>query len=222
MNRTRTIITVILAATLLAGCAPRDAEPTPPPVAETPVETPTPEPTKPELADLVLSPKGLGDLAIGEAPPQTNPEVDTLIFDEDFCAEDVASGAITEPGKWIANYPTDGTDYAQFPFAALVLDGVVKNLVVDDPLIQTEGGIGVGSSLDELLAAHPDAVRIPKTYMDLYVIAGTSGQLVFEVGTQDSIGYDPDIIWIAHVISNDEEPYSWANSDVGFTGCTFA
>ncbi|MGV8883998.1 MAG: hypothetical protein ACOH1T_00220 [Microbacteriaceae bacterium] len=222
MNRSRVILAAIVVVTLLGGCAPTDADPTPPPVAETPAETPAPEPTKPALDELVLSANGLGPLVIGEAPPVTGPELDVAIFDDDFCADDVANGFITDPGKWVANYPTSGTEYPEFPFSILVEDGVLTNLYETSPLIHTAGGVGVGSTVAELRAAHPDAVRISKDYIDLYVIAGENGQLVFEVGTEGSIGYDPGVIWIAHVIPADETPYAYANSDAGFGGCTRA
>ena len=218
----RVILVAAVVVGMLVGCAPRDAEPTPPPVAETPIETPAPEPTKPPLSELYLHPDGLGPLVVGEAPPVTDPEVDVAIFDEDYCAQEVADGAISDPGKWVANYPVDGAEFPQLPFAVQVTDGVLTALFTQNPAIHTENGVGVGSNLDALLAEHPDAVRVSKDFIDLYVITGSTGQLVFEVGKANSIGYDPDIIALAHVIPIDVEPYSFANSDAGFGGCVSA
>ncbi|TBN56458.1 hypothetical protein EYE40_03060 [Glaciihabitans arcticus] len=223
MNIPRAAALVALTTVLLAGCAPSAPETTsPPPAAETPSATPTPEPTKPTVEELVLSADGLGPLRIGEQPPVTHPDVDVVIFDPEYCAEDVAAGWITDPGKWVTNYPWGPGEYGKPPFSVNIVDGVLQALFTLDPRVRTAGDIGIGSTVKELLAVYPDAVLTRSELIDLYVIAGESGQLVFEAGNDTSIGYDPGVIWIAHVIPTDVKPYSFANSDAGFGNCVSA
>jgi len=222
MNIPRATAFVALTVLLTSGCATSAPETTAPPATDTSSATPTPDPSKPTVDELVLSADGLGPLRVGEEPPATDPEVDVIVFDEDYCADEVASGAITDPGKWIPNYPSEAGEYGNFPFNVDVVDGILERLYVVDPIIRTEGGIGIGSTVDELLAAHPDAKLTRTELIDLYVITGETGQLVFEAGNDTSIGYDPGVIWLAHVITADEEPYSFANSDAGYGNCVSA
>ena len=222
MAPVRVILVAAVVVGMLAGCAPRDAEPTAPPVAETPIETPAPEPTRPAIDELVLSPEGLENLVIGEEPPVIDPALDILVFDADACQAEVDEGFITDPGKWLPAYgdPLAG----EAPFSAFVTDGILRELAIFDPAIMTEDGLGLGSSREDVLAVYPDAEVVevgPNT--DLYVVTGEHGRILFEIGEDDNEEYAKGEVVFLRVSDFDAARlHGWANTDAGYSGCTYA
>jgi hypothetical protein len=226
MKITRTLIAVSVATLLLAGCAADEPAPIadPPAASETP--TPTPEPTQPALADLVLSPDGLGPLAIGEAPVAADPALDVIVFDDDYCQQYVDDGRLDDAGKWIANYEPalSGTPFD--PFSVLVENDIVSTVSIGSPEIVTAEGIGLGSSRADVIAAYPDAEITHGFASDAYVIDGEHGRLVVEVATEEMIGlidesvYPVDKVGSLRVIDPSVKEIVWANTEApSFGNC---
>ena len=132
-----------------------------------------------------LTTEGLGSLRIGQ-PVTASGMVE---YDPDFC--DAESGNPDDPanGRWLSVYGDD-------TFGVAVTEaGVLGSIGVRQADIRTPGGIGVGSTVDELRAAHPDAVVSPPSndvaLTDVWVLRGATGQLVFEVANDSQPGYFP-------------------------------
>lgn len=173
---------------LLTGCGGSPAAaPTSSPSAApslTPVPSPTPEadvPVRPALGELVLTIDSLGPVSLGQAPPETDPDVDLFVYDDDYCT-------LTEEvtGTWVPTYPFGPSafkdDYP--PISIEVREGIVEEVAVFSSEPVTEQGIHVGSTLDDLLTAYPDAInaapeRAPNTAA--YVIEGETSRLVMEL-----------------------------------------
>ncbi|WP_309615365.1 hypothetical protein [Salinibacterium sp.] len=171
--------------------------PSPTATAPTPTATPTPTPTvvaptKPALAELVLTADGLGPLLMGQAPPVTDPALDILVFDPEHC--DAGQG---DPGLWVPNYDDPAAFYTTIDDQGLVSQLALfrRSDSADTGVgpILTDTGIGVGSTRDELLAAHPtgfDEIVTTGQVSDVYIASGNTGSLVFEVAKNDNLpGY---------------------------------
>jgi hypothetical protein len=210
-----------------SGCAPvpgdePSGDPTPSVTTESP--TPTPDPTKPAVAELLLSPDGLGPLVIGETPPSTGPDLDILVYDPDYCA---GISEAPSPGMWLANYPVEASGHR--PFTATFRDGsdALAVVAVFAPEILTERGIHLGSTRDEVLAAYPEGFA---SELDndgkstVYAVAGTVGQLLIEVRSDDANYWPPeelDRVNLLTVIPADESPFAVSGGDAYFWGeCT--
>jgi hypothetical protein len=217
MINSRAIVAVAVSGFLLAGCATSE----PAPIADPPSASATPPAvaTQPTLGDLVLSADGLGPLVIGEAPPVTDPALDVLIFDEDYCAD--VDGA-PSPGKWIPNYEPALSDFSSEPFSVYVPEDVLEQIAIDSGDIVTAEGIGLGSTRDEILAAYPDAVLTENMNTDLYVLTGDNGRLVFEVGAEGQTEYAVGEVVFLRVLNLTDELFGWANTDAGFAYCVSA
>jgi hypothetical protein len=231
---TRKFAKILVAGTLLAftlsGCLPGGVTPTPSPTdstSPTPTAgsaTPDPEPTEPALSEIYLSPEGLGPLVMSEAPPVTDPALDILLFDPDFCP----GYGVPDGWKWVANYPEtpDGFGGTYRPFAVDVVGGVIERIQVNSPDLRTESGIHINSTLDELLAAYPGGFTSTTNHADItkvYSLVGVHGQILFEVAIANEIGYwtpaDIDHVLFIEVTTRDTEPYGVAATDAGIGGC---
>jgi hypothetical protein len=176
--------TLVLLALSLAGCAPAAVSALPsstglPSAVATPTPTATPAPTRPELGELTLSPDGLGPLVVGAVVPDQPSDVAVVSWDQAACAGG---------GEWVANYPsgpvTGGTD-APFSFPSAKKTDPIGFMTVWSSEIKTGSGVGVGSTVAELQAAYPDLnAPIHAEASDLYVVTGSTGELVFEVATR--------------------------------------
>ena len=176
----------------LSGCGPAFDGADPPAPSETPSSsrTPTsastlPAPTgKPDISELVIGPDGLGPLLLGSPPPNFGPDVDVLVYVNDYCQEAFDDGYVGDPGLWVANYPEALDGEETRPFGVWVTDGAIKEIAVYLPGVHTERGIGVGSTREEVLAAYPDGFSRTVPGGDspsFYVIDSATGQLQIEV-----------------------------------------
>ena len=198
----KTLISVMAATTLLlvgcAGPAETASPPSPPPkptVTASPSPSATPEPTKPALADLVLSTEGIAPLVIGQAPPVTDPELDILIYDPVVCQADVDAGWIDEPGMWVANYGEARLGRGPSPFGVWIKDGLLYMVQVGSPEVKTAEGIGRMSSGADLLAAYPGTLELMPDDggdSDVYRLVGQAGNLYFDVLKESSVQYFPE------------------------------
>lgn len=194
MRHLRVLAATGIVVALLAGCTPTApvADPTAKPTttrtataSPTPTATVAAPPTKPELADLVLSTAGLGPVLMGAGPPVTDSALDILVLGEVIC--DPAAPPIT--GVWIANYPdiTTMAGKVTSPFQVAVGgDGIVARIDVRGEGPRTDRGIRVGSTADEVVAAYPDASEIVDFGRALvYAMRGSTGTLLIEIDTRD-------------------------------------
>jgi hypothetical protein len=180
----------LLAVLALAGCAPAVATPTAAPtVAQTPSATPTPvaTPTQPTLAQLVVSPDGIGPLLINEPVPSESGPTAVVTWDANKCT---ANSPDSYRGAWLANYPETGeleisnSDRAVFTFESEQKDSPITFIAVWSNELKTANGVGIGSTSAQLTAAYGSALTVTHGQTsDLYSLRGTQGTLVFEVPT---------------------------------------
>jgi hypothetical protein len=223
----------LLPVALLLGCAPGAPSVSPSTAVAEPVggspDSPSPSPTSeptsepdgtPDLADLVVSPDGLGPLVIGQP---IDPAVAT--FDPQGCRTEENQDVLPEgdPGwaAYLPNYakqPVDvlGYTYDLYPFEPHHSeDGSLWWLRIRSGDLRTAEGIGLGSGVDDLLAAYPDAQLYDFGGSDVYVIADEDSRLVFEVAGDDSLGAPIGTVWDVRVEPLDWEPMSIAFGDGG-------
>jgi hypothetical protein len=192
----------LLAVLALAGCAPAVATPTAAPtVAQTPSATPTPvaTPTKPDEADLVVTPDGIAPLVIGQLVPEQPTDVAVMVWDASYCADPTIGVKPGDPtaGAWVANYPKDSTGYlAGLPFEVVTLNHArtapIAGMLVTSTNLATPEGIHVGSTLAELKAAYPALKTGPHSSIsDVFSIDGSAGTLIFEVANGLTARYWP-------------------------------
>jgi hypothetical protein len=195
------LVGIAVTGALLAGCA-APASPTPT-VTQTvtapadPAPSPSPSASAP-AAD--ASPSGIGDVELG-AP-----------FDEAVAA---AGATPVEACPWLASAEDGGYMLTvQRPEVSEQDPAVVDLVQVSASPVDLEGkpatgpvtaeGIGLGSRVDEALAAYPDAVEIEsvgdRRYLAVESEADTGSVfLTYTAGT--------DIIWAVTATTLDEPPY---------------
>jgi hypothetical protein len=231
MTATRLLLVCMVGglALTLSACDPSGGAPTPTVTAAdpTPVDSPTPvpEPTKPALSELVITPEGLGNVGIGVEIAAVAPEFDAAVFVADYCA---AYDGV-DPGKWVANYEPALSRESADPFNFYVDEhNVPLVLSVGTSEIPTDHGVRVGDTEDALVAAYPEGFDERIVRFDgattLHVVHGTHGQLIYEVFNDDILedGSFQHQVWNIHVLTIDEEPYGFANTDAGWGTCVTA
>lgn len=185
---------------LLAGCA-APVSPTPT-VTQTMTASADPAPSFSPSASAPaadVSPSGIGDVELGTP------------FDE---AGATAGAAPVEACPWLASAEADGyTLILQRPEPSEQNPPVVDLVQVSASPADLEGGspvgpvtaegIGVGSRVDQALAAYPDAAEIEsvgdRRYLAIESEAGGSVFLTYTTGT--------DIIWAVTATTLEEPPY---------------
>lgn len=191
------------------------------PVVEEPEAPPAdPEPgPHPDLEDLVISPAGLGPLAVG-VPLATNPGAAMIELDPDYCDPEVFPE--TDPGRYIpSGYPLEERDgdLRQAFHVDADSDGVYR-IDVMTSAIETAEGVRVGSTLSELQAAYPqlEGPFGDATQSRVWWLTGPTGVLVFETMAEGADGMPsadaPEKVIIMRVLVAGADPkFTAANSD---------
>jgi hypothetical protein len=219
-------VTLLLA---LAGCGPGGGEPggaTPAPAvtqAATPTATPTepaPSPSAspsaptaaadphPAADDLVLSPAGLGPLTVG-MPAESNPGAAMISWDPEHCAALAEEG--DDPGRWVAEgygsaTRADGTETEPLFGIATDDSGAVAWIDVYGTAPRTPEGIGVGSTLEDVLAAYPDLSEpFAGALSEVRGITRPEGILVLETTLGDPELPDGTVV-LARVLAPGSDP----------------
>ena len=227
--RATLLVSAVVLALSVAGCAPEPSagppvETAPPATSSSPTPTPTPQPTTSAIADLMLSPDGLGPLEIGQSMSSAASEFGLTYFDPDCSSEPEGSGApdASEPGSWRANYP-DGEKGLR-PFVPVSFDGVLGIIAVHSPEIATTEGLHLGSSRSEVMAAFPNGFSTElenKNFSRVYVVDGKLGRLLIEVRSNDASywGEIPmNVVNALTVIGVDDEPFAISGGDAYYWG----
>lgn len=176
------LISAVIAVALtfgVTGCTTGPTStPSPTSGAQEPSAVATPEPSESATPDpLVISPEGIGPLRIGQ-PVQ--PAGEGLVeWDPDLCLQQ--GFEVGEPfvGTWVTTLEGE-------PFFINVEKGMkdenVRLVGVTNEGVKTSEGIGVGSTREQFLAAHPEAKPAADgDQTDLFQIDGTTGNLFVEI-----------------------------------------
>jgi hypothetical protein len=190
MRRLPFVLIAASAVLALTACDPAGPHTSPSPTAsetvtESPTPTPTPTPTvAPALADLVLTADGMGTLVFGEAP-SADPALQMIAEDPAACSEFAPAGT-PEATRWrpIAAYLTPDQ-----PFGVSVSGGTLERIDLFGSTIPTDGGIRIGATLSDVVAAYPGAALVSSDLTDVYVVTGPHGSLQMEVARSESSGY---------------------------------
>lgn len=214
---------VLAVLLVLTACGPGTSTPSGSPGEEptskptvTATPTPTPTPTvRPTLGALALGPDGFAELPLGE-PASADPDLSLVSFDPAGC-----SGA----GLWSAHptYASTDPDVYGVGTAFSVTDvdstgptGVITRIDLNARDIPTTAGIRFGDPRAAVVAAYPGVTVIDNDLTDIYVIPGTSGQLLIEVASDPSYwaGFRPDetVVYI-HASTPDWGVFSVAASE---------
>ena len=207
-KRSSRVLFVALTALILVGCAP--AAPSPitvddPPLAssEAPTAMPTPAPS---AESLLLTSAGLGYLEVGQPVAAV---ADPLVVWDPIHCEGINPSVVGEPfaGAWVP--AISSSPFHLDDMSDGLENGRITMIVVDGPGIATDEGIEVGSTEGELTAAYAsfESVNSPYGYSTLYVIAGPSGRLVYEV-------FGGGVIFMS-AVALDTEPAPFSNNDTG-------
>lgn len=216
-----TLAFVLASMIALTGCTggePTSAPSAAPSSEPTAVSSPEPSPS----ADLVLGPDGVVGLVPGRAVEsefaRLDPEYCRTVYPElEWDDEQSAEWVVSLPGGLSTE---DGRD----PVEIFAPTDVLELVAVYSPDLRTAGDIGIGSTVDELVAAHPEAsVVLEGPLSDVWTLQGDLGTLVFEVPTDartadywsaDDLGR----VRFVRIIAADDEPRPIAGSD-GIARC---
>jgi hypothetical protein len=193
----------------------------------TPSATPTPVPTKPTLAQLVVSPDGLGDLVVGQAVPAEQSATAIMHYDPTSCADAANSiYSVGDPGAgaWLPSYPSDRSASHPLPFDIGPVAGPtdpVSVIEIWSSALKTDKGIGAGSTIAQLTAAYGSALSIDSAVnSDVYILNGARSKLLFEVANPADF-VDPTqtgkVLWM-HIVGLTASHLHFANGESGPCG----
>lgn len=205
MNRAAVASVSLAGLLLLCGCAGGEPSGAPSPSSTATVSaTPTPSASAapatepPALAELVLSPEGLGSLVVGQTPPAVNADTDLLVHSSSVCQWAVDDGYRESAAMWVANYEPAISGKGPSPFGVWVDDTSEQLLMlaVYDESIATSSGIHLRSSASDVAAAYPGADLLEEYDSGdthVYKIAGTAGDLYIDVLKAESVPIYPEV-----------------------------
>lgn len=176
---------VAVLALVIALLLPRDGQPTaqqtPTPTASatptktaTPTSTPTPVPTRPALAELVLTESSLGTLTLGTDPSTYDPTTSIVELTPWDCP-----GAGTSGTAWMPVLPNSAGD-EHYPYqAAMGEDGTIIMITINDPQLSTDRGARPDMNWSEIEPLYPEAVDTSEGAGTVHAFATSSGTMYF-------------------------------------------
>lgn len=174
----------------------------------TPTSTPSSSPTPPVPEQPALDHEGIGPLHLGDDPALADPSFIEGLPQE--CEGEQFIG-------WQAVQHGDGLakeDMPVFLAGALRPGETISRFQSSAAGLLTSEGIGVGSSRAELLAAYPAAVFLEsRNGRDRYLVAGSPGDLYFDVTFDDGTGYwgtNIDLVFDMQLIRNGGVPWGFS------------
>ncbi len=141
----------------------------------------------PELSNETIAADAFGPIRFGATIEDTEQQLQARLVIEGYDFFDGRCYAVALPGV------TEASLLAQGP-AFQTNQGEIGRISVWEPGLSTAEGIQVGSTLDEVRAAHPNTTSEPHAYVDgLYVWVGTYPEdgpgtaIKFEIGEDDTV-----------------------------------
>lgn len=185
LRTTGAVLAAVVLAGITAGCAPAsDPAPTTTPssaASETPTPTPTPSVPTVDPADpstWIVSDRGVGPIAIGGDLTTTLAELpDAWTNNTANCAW---SAFWRDPAADYQMYFVRGTESDTAPISEISVNaGGHEVFGTNSP--RTEDGLGLGSTSEEVLAAHADAQEIAAQIGDMtwFMVPGSGEAHVF-------------------------------------------
>lgn len=203
MTRLKRVAALCVAGLFLSGCAAqpdvdaagRDDTPasevvpatSPPSEPEAPAEPPAD--ALPDPSDLVVSPDGVGPLRVGAQLPLESASA-VLVYDSGYCARTFAEGQDRNEGRWRPNAVYERGEDTR-PHFGVNVDGQDRLVRIDTESedLRTDSGVGVGSSIEEVETAYPDAEYVPAgDIAGTYLVRGDDGILAIEVSDPYQFG----------------------------------